>query len=70
MYGAAIETDFQHIEFEREQLKRTLERRRLLEAGEQQPQQRPRGSLVQLFGRFVPGIDLRVPAGRSPVTPI
>jgi hypothetical protein len=69
MYGASIETDFQHIEFESEQMKRKLERRRLLEAGEQHPRQRPRRSLVNIFGRFVPRLELRASAGRSPVTP-
>jgi hypothetical protein len=69
MYGAAIETDFQHIAFENEQLKRKLETRRLLETGEQPSQKRPRRSLVHVFGRLVPRLDLRIPIGRSPITP-
>ncbi len=69
MYGASIETDFQHIEFENEQLKRRLEVRRLFEAGEQQPQQRSRHSLVRILGGFVSPFDLRAPASRSPVVP-
>jgi hypothetical protein len=69
MYGASIETDFQHIEFEHEQLQRRLELRRLLETGEHHPAQRPRRSLAHLFGRLVPRLDLRRATGRSPVVP-
>ena len=69
MYGASIETDFQHIEFENEQLKRRLEMWRLLETGEQRPQQRPRRSLVNTFGRLVSRLDRRASVGRSPVVP-
>lgn len=69
MYGAAIETDFQHIEFESEQMKRRLEMRRLFETDQQHPQRRPRHSLVHLFGRLVPRLNLRGTAGRSPVVP-
>jgi hypothetical protein len=69
MYGASIETDFQHIEFENEHMQRRLEIRRLLETGEQRPQPRPRRSLVHMFGRLVPRFDLRGTAGRSPVVP-
>jgi hypothetical protein len=69
MYGASIETDFQHIEFESEQMKRRLEMQRLFETGEQRPQQRPRRSLVHIFGRLAPRLDLRASVGRSPVVP-
>jgi hypothetical protein len=67
MYGASIEKDFQHITLENEQSKRTLETRRLLE-GDWQHQARPRRSLVEIFGRFLPRLDQRIPAGRSQVT--
>ena len=69
MYGAAIETELQHIAFQNEQLKRKLETRRLLETGEQPLQNRPRRALVHFFGRLVPRLDLRIPIGRSPITP-
>ena len=67
MYGAAIETAFQHIEFEREQLRRKLEMRRLLEV-EQQPQ-RSRRSLAAVFSRITPRFDVRIADRRSTVTP-
>jgi hypothetical protein len=66
MYGPAIEKEFHHVTFENEQRRRTLETRRLLEA-ERQHQERPRRSLVDIFGRIVPRLDLRTPAGRSPI---
>jgi hypothetical protein len=68
MYGASIEKDFQHSRFENEKRKRRLETRSLLET-EEQRQQRPRRSLVAIFGRFAPQLHLHAPAGRSPVTP-
>ncbi len=67
MYGASIEKDFQHIAFENEQLKRKMATRSLLEAERQQ--QRPRRSVVDIFGRLAARLDLRTPVGRSPVTP-
>ncbi len=69
MYGPYIEQQFTHIEFENEQLKRKLETRRLFEANPRQDQERPRRSLVSIFGRFVPRLDLRTPASRSPEVP-
>lgn len=69
MYGAAIETEFQHIEFENEQMKRRLELRRLFEPGEQPSRERPARFLVHFFGQFVPRLDLRASAGRSTVVP-
>jgi hypothetical protein len=67
MYGAAIETDFQHIHFESAQRQRKLEMRRLFETGELP--HRPSRSLAQLLRRAVPRLELRAPAGRSPIVP-
>jgi hypothetical protein len=68
MYGASIEQDFPHIAFEREQLKRKLEMRQLLEA-DQPRRQRPRRSLAAIFGRLTPRFDVRTRGRQSPVTP-
>ena len=69
MYGPYIEQQFSHIEFENEQLKRKLETRRLHEAAPQQKQERTRRSLVSIFGRFAPRLDVRTTASRSPEVP-
>lgn len=68
MYGPFIESQFQHIEFENEQLKRRLETLRLLET-EHESQARPRRSLARIFGWLAPRPELRIPFGRSPLTP-
>lgn len=64
MYGASIEQDFPHIAYERAQLKRTLEIRRLL-AADQPRIQRPQRSLATIFGRLTPRFDARTPRGQS-----
>ena len=69
MYGPHIEQQFSHIEFENEQLKRKLETRRLLEAEQQQAQANPPRPLVRVLARFLPRLDLRTPASRSPEVP-
>jgi hypothetical protein len=69
MYGPYIEQQFSHIEFENEQLKRKLETRRWFEAEPQHKQERTRRSLVSIFGRFIPRLDVRTPASRSPEVP-
>ena len=68
MYGASIEKDFQHTKFEREQLKRNLEARSLLETGKRH-QQRSLRSLLSIFGRIAPQFGLRPLAGRSQAVP-
>ena len=62
MYGASIETDFQHIAFENEQLKRKLETRRLIDA-ECRTQVSRRRSLAEIFGRIVSELYPRVRGG-------
>lgn len=68
MYGASIEKDFQHGEFETQQLQRKMAARRQFDVG-QQYRERSRRSLVDLFGQFVDRLDPRVPTQRSTVTP-
>jgi hypothetical protein len=51
MHGPHIEQQFQHFAFEHEQLQRKMATRRLFET-EQLHQERPRRSLVDLFGRY------------------
>lgn len=68
MYGASIEQDFPHIAFEREQLRRKLEMRQLLEADQPQ-RRRSRRSLAAIFGRLTPRFDVRIAGRRSPATP-